>query len=662
MIGSLAFTSPLILIALAALPAIWLLLRITPPRPEREVFPPFRILLGLRKREETPATTPWWLMLLRLVLAAALIVALAGPLLNPNAASVGLGGPLAIVFDNSWASAPTFEKRRATAEMLVREASENDLPVSLVFTSDEAYDATLKRADEQLKVLAAAKPIPLPADRRSVIAALDAAFAEQKPAMIALFSDGIATEGDTMLFDGLKRLAGLVTLYGAENPDAMTITGAINASDRLTISLTRLETRAPQSVVVSARDMQGRILGSTKVDFVAGKMDADGIIDAPFELRNDFAKLTIDGYNTAGAVRLLDDSFKRRSVGLISGESADRSQPLLSPLYYISRALSPFANLSEPQTADLATSIPAMTKAEPAIIVLADIGRMPASAETALTAWIERGGTLVRFAGPRLAAAPADDPLIPVRLRQGERALGGSMSWAKPQPLDAYPEASPFAGLRKPDGVLVSRQVLAEPTSDLQNLTWASLADGTPLVTARRIGAGRIVLFHVSAESSWSNLPLSGDFVEMLRRIVQLSHSAAGAATQDGKTLLAPYRLLTANGQLTTEKGLAKPIEAGAKINLSHAHPPGLYGSDDGFQALNLFDETTRLRAIAPPADLNFTRAGFAGDDSLSLKPWLLTLAVGLALLDSLIMLFLGGALRVASEREWYRAPQPCWR
>jgi hypothetical protein len=643
--GAIAFSSPLILIALIALPAIWLLLRITPPRPEREVFPPFRILLGLRKREETPATTPWWLMLLRLLLAAALIIALAGPLLNPNAASVGLNGPLAIVFDNSWASAPSFEKRRTTAEMLVREANDRDLPVSLVFTADESHDATLKRAEDQLKVLAAARPAPLPADRQLIIASLSAAFAETKPAMVALLSDGIRSDGDAKLYDSLKAFSATIRLYGADNSDAMTITNAVNSSDRLTISLTRLETAGPQSVVVSARDMQGRILGSTRVEFATGDANAQGIIEAPFELRNDFARLTIDGHETAGAVRLLDDSFKRRSVGLISGESADRSQPLLSPLYYISRALSPFANLSEPRNADLVTSIPALTKTEPAVIVLADIGRMPATAERALTDWIEKGGTLVRFAGPRLAAAPTDDPLIPVRLREGERALGGSMSWAEPQPLDAYPRTSPFAGLRKPEGVLVNRQVLAEPTSELQSLTWANLADGTPLVTARKIGAGRIVLFHVSAESSWSNLPLSGDFVEMLRRIVQLSHTSAGTAnTADGKTVLAPYRLLSARGQLTTEKGLAKPIEAGGKTAISYAHPPGLYGSDDGFQALNLFEEAAKLEPVTPPADLDVVQAGFAGDNSVSLKPWLLTAAVVMALLDTIIMLLLGGA------------------
>ena len=644
MLGALAFTSPAILIALAALPVIWLLLRITPPRPEREVFPPFRILLSLRKREETPATTPWWLMLLRLLLAAGLIVALAGPILNPNAGTVGLSGPLAIVFDNSWASAPSFDKRRATAEQLIREAGESDQPVSLVFTAEETHDATLKRADEQLKILAAARPSPLPSDRQTVASALGTALVDKKPAVIAFVSDGIRTDGDAEFFDGLASLGSDVRLYGADNRDAITITGAANSADRLTMLLTRLETSAAQSVGVSARDMQGRVLGSAKVDFAAGEPNAQGTIEAPFELRNDFARLTIDGYDTAGAVRLLDDSFKRRSVGLISGENADRSQPLLSPLYYISRALSPYANLVEPESNDLGTSIPTMIRSRPAVIALADIGRMPRAAETALIQWVEKGGTLVRFAGPRLAAAPTDDPLIPVRLREGERALGGSMSWAEPQPLDTYPATSPFAGLPKPAGVTISRQVLAEPSSDLQGMTWANLADGTPLVTARKSGAGRIVLFHVSAESTWSNLPLSGDFVEMLRRIVQLSHSTAGAPDGNEKAVLSPYRLLDAHGQLTTEKGLAKPLQAGVKTAISHAHPPGLYGSDDGFVALNLFDEGARLEPIAAPAGLGITRAGFAGDDSISLKPWLLTAALLLALLDTIAMLFLNGA------------------
>ena len=134
---------------------------------------------------------------------------------------------------------------------------------------------------------------------------------------------------------------------------------------------------------------------------------------------------------------------------------------------------------------------------------------------------------LVRFAGPRLAGA-TDDDLVPVKLRRGGRILGGSLSWDQPQPLAAFSPDGPFAGLTVPDDVLVNRQVLAEPDATLAERTWATLADGTPLVTAEREGKGLIVLFHVSADTRWSNLPLSGVFVEMLKRIVDLAGSNVG--------------------------------------------------------------------------------------------------------------------------------------
>ena len=49
--GSFAFTAPWILTALIALPALWFLLRVTPPSPRLVTFPPMRLLLTLRPNE-----------------------------------------------------------------------------------------------------------------------------------------------------------------------------------------------------------------------------------------------------------------------------------------------------------------------------------------------------------------------------------------------------------------------------------------------------------------------------------------------------------------------------------------------------------------------------------------------------------------------------------
>ncbi len=133
------------------------------------------------------------------------------------------------------------------------------------------------------------------------------------------------------------------------------------------------------------------------------------------------------------------------------------------------------------------------------------------------------------------------------------------MSWAErchgagPPGWRPFPPGSPFAGLAVPADVTVSRQVLAEPSASLAAHTWARLADGTPLVTEAARGRGRVVLFHVTANADWSNLPLSGLFVDMLRRLVTLS--AGVAAPPTGKTLLAPMQTLDGYGLLWPAAG-----------------------------------------------------------------------------------------------------------
>src|SRR3546814_7734386 len=67
------------------------LLRLTPPAPRRLAFPAIRLLAGLKAPEETPARTPWWLLLLRLLIVTLIILALAQPLLNPAARLAGSG-------------------------------------------------------------------------------------------------------------------------------------------------------------------------------------------------------------------------------------------------------------------------------------------------------------------------------------------------------------------------------------------------------------------------------------------------------------------------------------------------------------------------------------------------------------------------------------------
>lgn len=644
-----AFGAPAILFGLLALPVIWWLLRLTPPRPQAEPFAPLAILARVLKAEETPSRSPWWLTALRLLIAALVILALAEPVLNPRDRALSSNGPLALIIDNGWATSPDWQTRTEAAEALIGEAGDLDIPVSIVFTANRRHDATPTSFERARGQLRAAKPQPLRPERSASVTALIAALGQTRPGTIAYITDGIDTADAAEAFSRLSALEpGAIRIIGAEDAEALALTNADNGAEALTVTMSRLTSAGAERFDLTASDSKGRNIAAGEIRFEAGAAEATGTILAPFEIRNDISRLDVRGVDTAATARLLDDSFRRRRVALVSGEAADIAQPLLSPLYYINRALSPYADLIQADTEQLSASVPRLLEQSPAVVVLSDIGTLPEDVSTGLNEWVERGGTLIRFAGPRLAAAPADNRLLPVLLRKGERELGGALSWIEPQPLADYPATGPFAGLPTPRDITVRRQVLAEPSSDLAARTWASLADGTPLVTAADRGAGRVVLFHVTAEASWSNLPISGHFVDMLRRVVQLSRAVSGSS-EAGSGILPPWRLLDANAALVPASGDAKPLDltAGTAIQAGRDNPPGLYGSEDGFVALNLFRPGDTLAPITiPEFEVPVTRSTLSADSAVDFRPWLFGAALIALLADTLIVLILNGAFR----------------
>src|SRR6478609_9404338 len=111
----IAFSAPLALTALALLPALWLILRVTPPRPRRIDFPPLKIMADLIAKREMPAHTPWWLLALRMAIAALAIMAVAGPVWNPPVATAPTRGPVLLLIDNGFGAATDWPERVALA-------------------------------------------------------------------------------------------------------------------------------------------------------------------------------------------------------------------------------------------------------------------------------------------------------------------------------------------------------------------------------------------------------------------------------------------------------------------------------------------------------------------------------------------------------------------
>src|SRR5471030_2494909 len=176
-LGAFAFAAPGMLALLLVLPVIYWLLRIIPPLPRLVRFPAIRLLVGLEPTEQTPMKMPWWLLLLRMVLAAVLILAVARPVLNPQADLPGRG-PLVLVIDDGWSSAPGWITRIAHAERLIQRAERSNRTVVLQGTAPPPLDAPAARRgalrpDETRTILRAFRPKPWPTDRAAAVAEID---------------------------------------------------------------------------------------------------------------------------------------------------------------------------------------------------------------------------------------------------------------------------------------------------------------------------------------------------------------------------------------------------------------------------------------------------------------------------------------------------------
>jgi hypothetical protein len=640
-IGPIGFTVPWLLVGLAALPILWLLLRAVPPAPIRRRFPGVALLLGLKDDENETDKTPWWLLLLRAAAIAAAIIGFAGPILNPTPERGGTG-PLLVLLDGTWADARDWQARMTRTEALLDEASRAGRTAAVVLLNDlPAGELPFQAADAWAQRLPSLEPSPWSPDADAV-----AAWEQGLEGSFETFwmSDGLAHPWREPLLAALEAQGG-VTVFETPRP-VVALRPAVFEDGLVGITAIRSRTGEAAEYTVDAHGLDPagvpRVLASGTVAFEAGQSEAALELSLPPELRNRIQRFELSGARSAGAVALADDGLRRREVALIAGTDDREGLVLLSPTHYIEQALIPNADLIEGTLSDVLL-------ANPDVIVLADVATLAQGEADELHAWVQAGGLLLRFAGPRLAASDVsrntEDPLMPVRLRAGGRSVGGAMSWGEPKALRPFAETSPFFGLSIPEDVTVTAQVMAQPDPTLADRVIAALADGTPLVTRKRDGLGQIVLFHVTANAEWSSLPLSGLFVQMLDRLAISSRAEAQTAEELAGTTWIPDEVLDAFGRVGDADGLPGiPGEVLAEAVPGPEIPPGLYAGEDRRIALNVIRADTTLAPTVWPARIPVE--GFTVEEETLLKGTLLSVALGLLLLDILASLWLSGRLR----------------
>ncbi|MCH8467821.1 MAG: DUF4159 domain-containing protein, partial [Roseinatronobacter sp.] len=643
--GPLGFTSPALLIALVAVPLLWWLLRAVPPAPVIRRFPGVALLIGLRDETSETDKTPWWLLLLRALAVAALILGFSGPVLNPQAARDG-SGPLLIALDASWASARDWPRRIERVQEVLAEAQRAGRPVAVVALSDPPLEETpLRSADYWAERVPGLAPAPFSASADALqnwVAGL--------PAQIETYwlSDGLAHDYRPALLAALQA-RGPVSVFETSRPPL------VLAPPHLREGVIHIAAHRPKGlpeqeieITATGRDPAGieRLLARGTAQFDTGAPRTTLELTLQPELRNRITRFQIAGERSAGAVALTDDALQRRKVALLTGREGREGLDLLSPFFYLRQALEPVAELIE------SPSVDDLLLTAPDVLILVDIAQLGEVESAQILDFVTDGGLLLRFAGPRLAASDIaraqEDQLLPVRLRIGGRTVGGAMSWGAPRSLREFAPDSPFAGLRIPQDVTISAQVLAQPDPNLAERSIATLADGTPLVTRKFSGAGQVVLIHTTANAEWSTLPLSGLFVDMLERLAVSTRPAAPTSDALIAAQWQPERALDGFGQVTDAS--ARPVIAGARLaegRFGPDLPPGVYRSAAGAIALNIGAPEMELRMATWPASVVLERDAVAQERDLTAL--FLTFALGALLLDILAALWVSGRLRGAT-------------
>ncbi len=624
-LGPLGFLAPWLLTGLIALPAIWLILRVMPPSPKLVRFAGTRLLSGLKDAHPVARHTPWWLLLLRVAAIAALILGFAGPVWKPLPDQGGQG-PLLVVMDAGWAAAPDWPQRQTRIARALERASGAGQPAALLVADGAVTGALPFRPAEEITarlraLTPAAWETRYPEDSAGLLAG-----APPSGLTTLWLSDGLDHPGRAALLAALDA-RGEVTVVP---PDGARLALQMVPGDRPALRLNATSAAEPPAVLALGVDPQGmpRELARLKPGEAATQSGVTSRIypiDLPSELRNRITRFEIEGQRSAGAVVLADDALRRRKVALVGDDRASETQRLLSPLHYLRRALAPGADLIEGGLDDVLL-------ASPDVIIMADRIGLPDS--PALAEWLDKGGLLVRFAGPRMAASERlrDEPFLPVVLREGGRDIGGALSWGEPRGLAPFPPEGPFAGLTIPTDATVRAQLLAEPSPDLAQKTLAQLSDGTPLVTRAPMGQGQIVLFHTSANAEWTNLAISGLFVGMLQRLVQTARaSIAQPDTAPAEaTFWTPEQVLDGFGRIEKPADPVPVAAADFAKGPAPGAPAGLYRAGERIVALNAGGSLV----VADWPGARIESAGRAA--GLDLRGWLIALAALLLALDAL--------------------------
>lgn len=633
-LSAITFLYPVMLAGLMVLPIIWLLIRSAPQAPKNVIFPAARLLRGLKSQRRDIQRAPIWQTILRCLILTLLIVAAARPVMNRNDLAQNEGAIL-IIADNGWESAANWNQYRTALQQIANQARFDLQSVYLAQTAPEAAGASTWQlpgivgpvsSQDTINLIDRLQPRPWGADY-SGLSDLIAENPEMNNAIgsILWLTDDMDGPGKASLANELLDIAP-ITVMSPTRSDRFAITSLIRSRTGMVATIAHDRNENPRVINLLARGERGSVLLRHSAELAANSDQSQTTIFLPSDIANAIQSVGLEGVESAATMFQTGARWQQRRVGVIVS-SGDSPGVLSDQYFFLDRALSPYADVTYEPLGQL------LEKKVDILVATGPISGLGSQFE-ALERWVNDGGMLIRFAGD--SSTEIGNEFLPVTLRLGNRDFGGSMSWEKPKRLLDFPDNSPFYGIPVPDDITVNRQLLAEPDPDILGKTWARLTDGTPLITSAARNSGRVVLFHVTPWADWSNLPMSGLFVELWQKILPLA-SPSNSDDAELSTSLPPQTIMDGFGQPHQPDALILPVRPPLPAP-NPRHPPGIYGKNGQAVALNLGPSLTNIAStVTWPSGVSTRR--ITDHNQVDLAALCLLGALFLLLFDALILL-----------------------
>jgi hypothetical protein len=669
-----SFHQPLWLLPLLLLPLLWWWLRQRDRQPLTVAFPATRLLLNFINLVPR-ARPPIWRRVLQLLLLASLMVALAQPYWPSRRPPIA-NQPTLLVIDNGWLAGQHWGSLQQAAITLLDQLPA-DQPVYVISTTSLA--APLPSLGQQPIAVEEAKAMIRRWQPNSW--PIDPGFAEHLKAQPWWYQLGqvwwlTGSMQDQASKNVMGNLEASLPMGGRLRPllvgrQQAVLTGLtpLASLNSLTSPTSPTDTALPANAIkpegwlvqlnssggsqrqeLQLLDEDGQLLAQQQVTLVGGAQTIPLLAPTPQLAKA--SQLRLVGQRHPGAVWLLPVGASHAGVGLIGEAASLQSRPPLSQAaHYLTQALQP----SPPVMADVAALL-----AEgggnpiPAMMLWPEDQILNAEERTALTAWVSRGGVLLRLGvsvdsndgsygslsfGDRAQSnnGVITDALLPVRLLAEPRRFGGLLTPQVQQRVRAAAN-SPVADLADlADSDLAIQQAwLSLPDVEQASETWLSLPDGSPLLSARPLGQGWLLLLHVPATPNWSDLPMSALFPQLLQRLAMFAgqqpavrgmvampahgqslagekNAAAGvdlAANLVAEKAASPatvkvpektaglmaWRQLDGYGRLVPAQSHSQALPLDKPTAVTYDHPPGYYGMAGSARPLNPDWQTAGLQ------------------------------------------------------------------